>query len=118
MNRYGKAIVAALIAVITAVHAIVSDEVVTGSEWIQISIAAVTAISVYLVPIFEYAWMKTAIAVLLAALNVLVTLIADGVTSGDLVQVLLSALTALLVAFAPARSDPPQNPTPVSRPQL
>jgi hypothetical protein len=118
MNRYGKAIAAALLAVVTAIHTMVSDEVITPAEWIQIAIAVVTAISVYLVPIFEYGWMKTAIAVVLASLNVLVTLIADGVTSGDLVQVLLSALTVLTVAFAPARSDPPPNPTPVSRPTL
>jgi hypothetical protein len=118
MNRFGKAIVAALLAVVTAVHTLVSDEFITGAEWIQIAIAVVTAISVYLVPIFEYAWVKTAIAVILAALNVLVTLITDGVSSGDLVQVLMSALTVLLVAFAPARSDPPPNPTPAARPQL
>lgn len=118
MNRYGKAIVAALLAVVTAAHTFASDEFITAAEWIQIAIAAVTAISVYLVPIFEYAWMKTAIAVVLAALNVLVTLIADGVTSGDLVQVLMSALTVLLVAFAPARSDVPPNPTPAARPTL
>lgn len=118
MNRYGKALAAALLAVVTAVHTMVSDEVVTRAEWIQIAIAVVTAVSVYLVPIWEYAWMKTAIAVILAALNVLVTLIADGVSSGDLVQVLLSALTVLLVAFAPARSDVPPNPTPAARPTL
>lgn len=118
MNRYGKAVVAALLAAITAVHAMVSDNVITPQEWIQVAIAVVTAVSVYLVPIFEYAWMKTAIAVVLAALNVLVTLIADGVTSGDLVQVLMSALTVVLVAFAPARSDPPPNPSPVNRPTL
>lgn len=118
MNRYGKAVAAALIAVLTAVHSMVSDDVVTRAEWIQIAIAVVTAISVYLVPIFEYAWMKTAIAVVLAALNILVTLIADGVSSGDLVQVLLSALTVIAVGFAPARSDPPPNPTPAARPQL
>lgn len=118
MNRYGKAVAAALLAVVTAVHTLVSDDVITRAEWIQIAIAVVTAISVYLVPILEYAWMKTAIAVVLAALNVLVTLIADGVTSGDLVQVLLSALTVLAVGFAPARSDAPPNPTPVARPTL
>lgn len=118
MNRYGKAVVAALLAVITAVHTFVSDEFITPAEWIQIAIAVVTAISVYLVPIWEYGWMKTAIAAILAALNVLVTLIADGVTSGDLVQVLMSALTVVLVAFAPARSDVPPNPSPVSRPTL
>ncbi len=118
MRQYGKALAAALIAVVTAVHTMVSDEVITRTEWVQIAIAVVTAISVYLVPMLEYGWMKTAIAVILAALNVLVTLIDDGVTSGDLVQVLLSALTVLLVAIAPARSDPPPNPSPVSRPTL
>ncbi len=61
MNRFGKALAAALIAVITAVQALVSDDVVTRAEWIQIAIAVVTAVSVYLVTIWEYAWMKTAI---------------------------------------------------------
>jgi hypothetical protein len=45
-----KALVAALVPVATVVNAVVTDNEVTGSEWVQIGIALVGALGVYLVP--------------------------------------------------------------------
>ncbi len=118
MPNYGKSIAAALLAALTAVHTMLSDDVITQQEGVQIAIAAVTAVSVWLVPILAYAWLKTAVATILAVLNVLATLIVGGIDHGDLVQLALSALTVLAVGAAPARSDAPPTPTPMARHSL
>lgn len=105
IDKYGKSLVAALLAVVTAAHTYLADEVVTRQEWVQIAIAAVTAVSVWLVPALDYRWMKTAVAALLAGLNVLATLIVDGVTSADATEFVIAVLTVAAVGAAPARSD-------------
>jgi hypothetical protein len=107
VGKYGKAVAAALLAVATAFHTMLSDNVVTQQEGVQIAIAAVTALSVWLVPMLTYPWMKTAIAAVLAGLNVLVTAIVGGIGTGDLVQVSMSVFTVLVVGAAPAHSDRP-----------
>ncbi len=104
--KYGKTIAALVIAALTAVQAALSDGHVTTQEGVQIAIAVVTAAGVYLVPaVPRWPWVKTAIGVLLAALNVMTTLIIGGISSGDLVEIALAALTALGVAASPARSE-------------
>jgi hypothetical protein len=52
----------------------------------------------------EWPWAKTAVAALLAALNVLVTVIAHGVSAYDVTEIVLAVLTALGVGVAPAVS--------------
>lgn len=106
LQKYGKTIVAAAFAFVTAIQALVSDGHVTQQEGVQIVIAFFTAVSVYIVPMLHYTWAKTGIAVVLAVLNILVTAIVGGLDSGDLTGIVLAALTALGVASAPAASDP------------
>lgn len=111
-NKYGKAIVGAVLAFVTAAQALWSDGHITQQEWVQIAVAAFTAISVYLVPVLHYPYMKTIIAAVLAVLNVLVTVIVGGVSSGDVVEMVLAALTIIGVGFAPARSELPAGVPP------
>lgn len=118
MNKYGKAIAAAVLAVLTALHTMLSDNTITQQEGVQIAIATVTAVSVWLVPMLAYSWMKTAVAAALAFLNVLATLIVGGIDQGDIVQLMMSVLTVVAVGAAPARSDTPPTPTPMARPTL
>jgi hypothetical protein len=108
LQKYGKTAIAALFAFITAIQALVSDGNVTQQEGVQIAIAFFTAISVYFVPMIGYPAAKTIVAVILAVLNVLTTAIIGGLDAGDLTGMLLAALTAVGVAGAPARSDPPR----------
>ncbi len=114
INKYGKALAAALLALLTAAHTYLADEIVTEQEWVQIAIAGFTALSVWLVPALDYPRMKTVIAVVLASLNVLATVIIDGIDQGDLVQVVMAGLTVLAVGAAPAHSDvvPGNDPPP------
>jgi hypothetical protein len=111
-RTHGKALVAVAIAAVTAIQAALSDGHITQTETVQITIAFFTAVSVFLVPaVKEWPWMKTAVAVLLAVLNLLVSLIVDGVSSADWTALVLAALTALGVGAAPAVSET-RPPTP------
>jgi len=49
-SRYAKAIVAVLIAALTALQAALTDDRVTNNEWIIIALAVVGAVSVFAVP--------------------------------------------------------------------
>lgn len=104
-SKYGKALAAILFAAITAVQAAVSDGHITPAEGIQIVLAAITAVGVWLVPaVPDWPWMKTAVAVLLAAGNVLVTAVARGIVPADWAELVLAALTVLGVGVTPANS--------------
>lgn len=49
MKTYAKAIVAVLIAGVTAAQAALTDGI-TGQEWLTVALAVLTAVGVYLVP--------------------------------------------------------------------
>lgn len=106
-SKYGKAIAAALLAVVSFAASVYADGIVTDDEKVQVAIAVATAVSVYLVPILGWPWMKTAISAVLAALNVLATVIIGGLDNNDMVQIIVAMLTVAAVAVTPARSDPP-----------
>ncbi|MFI6162228.1 hypothetical protein ACIA59_20080 [Micromonospora haikouensis] len=104
-RTYGKAVVALAIALLTALAAALTDGHVTAPEGVQIAIAVTTAGGVWLVPIVpQYPWTKTGIAMLLAVLNLAVTLISDGITLAEAVNLALAGLGILGIAAAPARS--------------
>ena len=107
--KYGKSLVALAIAALTTLASALTDGHVTTVEGIQVAVAVATAAGVWLVPINNWPWMKTAVAALLAVLTLAVTLIADGHLSGaDAVNLALAALGVLGVHVAPARSEPAQ----------
>jgi hypothetical protein len=47
---YAKTVVAAVVAGATAVGAAITDSTITGSEWVAIGLAVLTALGVYAVP--------------------------------------------------------------------
>lgn len=105
MIKYGKVIVAVLAAGLIALYDYLNDGHVTPEEWVHVFIAVGLAVQVYLVPLtVEWPWMKTGVAVVLAVLNVLVISIVGGITSREIVELVLAALTPLGVGFAPAVS--------------
>lgn len=108
-SKYGKAITAALVLVVTAVQAALSDSTTAGRisqvEIVQILIAATNAGLIYLVPnVPRWPWSKTLLAALLAVLQLLTALVIDGVSSADLSALLLAGLLVLSGA-APSRSE-------------
>ncbi|NJP33553.1 hypothetical protein [Micromonospora thermarum] len=125
-GRYGKALAATTFAALTALYATSSgDGVVDPDEWVAIAIAAVSAVGVYVVPLApRYRWTKTAVAALLAGLQVLATVILGGVDANEWLLIAIAIGQALGVAAAPATSDngvtnrarpaPPAAPGPVT----
>lgn len=75
-------------------------------EWVQIAIAGTFAIGVHMVPLAEgHPGVKTGVAVLLAALQVLVTVIAGGLSGNDVLMIVFAVAGVLGVGIAPATSD-------------
>ncbi|MEU8035723.1 hypothetical protein [Streptosporangium sp. NPDC049078] len=50
ISKYWKSVLATVGATVVAAEAVVSDGVVTDNEWVNLGIAALTAVGVFLVP--------------------------------------------------------------------
>lgn len=106
-STYGKSVIAFLYAVAVAVlPQFTGDRNAEPAELVAIAIAVTTAVATYLVPLAPSApWVKTAVAAVLAALQVAATLILDGaLDSNDIMLIAATALGALGIAVAPAAS--------------
>jgi hypothetical protein len=106
MQSMGKAIIAALYAAaVIAVPLFEGNHVPSPAEWVQITIALLTAVTVYVVPVVEgAAWVKTTVGALLAVAQVLVTVINDGINGNDALMIVFALAGALGIYLAPADS--------------
>lgn len=101
----GKAWIAALYAVAVVAVPLFDHGQPTSTEWVQIVLAALTAVTVYLVPLVPaYPWIKSAVGALTAGAQVLVTVIDGGVNGNDVLMIVFAAAGALGIALAPAAS--------------
>jgi hypothetical protein len=113
MSRYGKSLVTIISAVAVTLYNFLNDGVITSEEWVQVAIAITVAISVYLVPLTpEWPWMKTAMSAVVSLLNALVIVIVGGLTSQEILTLIIAVLTPFVVAMAPAVSDNGQVASP------
>lgn len=104
LRTYGKALAALVAAGLTAVASALTDNAFTAPEGVQVAIAVATAGGVWLVPnLPQHPAIKTGLAALLAVLNLAVTLITDGITAAEGVNLALAALGVLGVGLSPAR---------------
>lgn len=94
--KYAKALVAVLAAGLTVLVSVMSDGAVSTTEWVQVAIAVVSAIGVYVVPnIPEFPYTKTIVASLLAGLNLVVAALSDGtISQSEWVNIGLAILAA------------------------
>ncbi|MGK5677532.1 hypothetical protein [Actinoplanes sp. URMC 104] len=106
IQKYGKALVPAAIAVVTAAQAPLTDGKITTAEVIAFFIAVNAAVSVYVVPSLHVRYAKTFVGVVNAVLMALATVIVGGVDASEVTQLILAALMALGVKAANAESDP------------
>lgn len=107
MAEKGKAVIAWLYAVaVVAVPLFSGDHIPSATEWVQIAIAGVTALSVHIAPLIpEATWTKSAIGAALAGLQVLVTALDGGMDGNDWLTVAFAVLGALGIVLAPAQSS-------------
>lgn len=112
-SKFGKAIAAVVTAaVVVAYQALSGDQHIEPTEWVAITIAGVTALGVYIVPLAPGAkWSKSAIAAVLAILQVLTTAILGGIGADELLLMLITAAGAVGIYVAPAISQPDTGPT-------
>lgn len=110
-QTYGKSILAALYAVAVVVIPLWSgDRHIDASEGIAIGIAVCTALLTWVIPLVPSApWTKTAIGVVLAALQVAATQIIGGIDSNDVLLILAAIAGALGIGIAPAISPKTQT---------
>lgn len=104
LTRYTKAIVSILAAALVVIGAALTDNVVSQLELVNIAIATLTAVGVFLIPNLDEGprrYAKAAVAFLGAALTALVTVLSDGVTPSEWIVVALAALGAIGVTVLP-----------------
>jgi hypothetical protein len=107
MTNAGKSIIAFLYAVAVVAVPIFNDghHTPTAPEWVQIAIAATTAVAVYITPLIRQAtWVKSAAGATLAGLQVLVTVVDNGVSGNDILMIVFAVAAALGIILAPAAS--------------
>jgi hypothetical protein len=112
MAKYGKAAVAVIVAaIVVAYQALSGDGHIEPTEWVSVAIAAATAIGVYLIPLAPSArWTKSALAAVLAVLQIGTTAILGGIGADELLLMVITAAGALGIYIAPAASDPAGAP--------
>lgn len=104
--NYAKALAAVVATVLSAlVAALVGDAVITTVEWVNVAIAGTGAAAVFTAPNVPGArYTKSVLAVLTAVLVLLTSVITDGITSTEWLQLALAALGALGVYAIPNAS--------------
>lgn len=114
MQKYGKALVAVIVAaIVVAYQALSGDGRIEAPEWVSIAIAAATAVGVYLIPLAPGArWTKSVLAAVLAVLQILTTAILGGIGADELLLMVITAAGAVGIYVAPAVSD--AGPAPVA----
>jgi hypothetical protein len=112
VQKFGKSLIAALTAaVVVAYQALSGDQNIEPAEWVSISIAFVTAVGVYVVPMSPYAkWAKTAVAMVLAVLQIATTAILGGLGADELLLMFITAVGAAGIYAAPAITEAPNGP--------
>jgi drug/metabolite transporter (DMT)-like permease len=128
LAKTGGILAATVLSAILA--ALVGDQAINPTEWINVFIGAAGVLAVYVVPNVagsSAAYAKGFVAALSAVLVLLQSLISDGVSGTEWVQLALAALGALGVVGLPGpmvtpretvsrRSTPPTPPTPPMTP--
>lgn len=110
LKTYGKSIAAILALVVSGLVAGLQDNVLTGSETINVVIQLLGACAVFAAPqVPGSRYTKIILAVLTAAATAAASVVMGGFTTGEILQVGIAALGALTAAFAPAVSTVPNG---------
>lgn len=107
MSKYAKFFAIVIATVLSGVSAaLLGDSVISPSEWVNIAILAVGALGVFAAPnVPGAAYTKSILAVLAAVLTVLTSVIIGGVSSTEIIQIVLAGMGALGVYATPNAGD-------------
>jgi hypothetical protein len=109
MSAYSKSVTALLGAVATVLASALTDDVVTAAEFVQMTVAGLTAFAVYLLPNAPgFGAVKTFVAAALAGLNLVAGWLANGeeITNAMWVNVVIAVAVALGVFVLPNDREP------------
>lgn len=106
-GKYGKAIAQVIMAVLVVGAAVTTgDGHISDEEKFQLAVAFASAISTYLVPaVPEWPWMKTAVAAIMAGVTTAGSVALDGVSTNDVIVIVIAIFGVGLTAIAPANTE-------------
>jgi predicted xylose isomerase-like sugar epimerase len=91
-----------VMAVLTTIQQVNADNVITASEWVMVALQALMAFNVWATAnLPQYASMKSYVAAAIAMVSLLVSLITGGLTTNEIVNLIITGLAALGVIFTP-----------------
>ncbi len=107
MSAYAKAAAAVIAAVLSGLVAALVDQQVSTVEWVNVAIAGAGAAAVFTAPNVPGArYTKFWLAVLTAVLTLAVSLIIDGMSTSDWLQLAVAGLGAATVGAVPNKQGP------------
>jgi hypothetical protein len=93
-----------VMAVLVTIQQANADNHVSASEWVMVGLQAVMAVNVYFTAnLPQYAHMKTYVASVIAVMQLLVVLIDGGLTTNEIINLVITGVAALGVAFTPQK---------------
>jgi len=91
-----------IMAILTTVQQVNADNHIQAFEWVMVGLQAVMAFNVWATAnLPQYTKMKTYVAAVIAVLQLLVTLIDGGLTTNEIINLIITGLAALGVALTP-----------------
>lgn len=89
-------------AVLTTIQQVNADDHITASEWVMVGLQALMAFNVWATAnLPQYEKMKTYVAAAVVALQLLVGFITDGLSTNEIINLVIAVLAALGVAITP-----------------
>ena len=91
-----------VMAVLTTVQEASSDSHIDAQEWVQVVLQAIMAFNVWATAnLPQYTKMKTYVAAVIAVVSLLYTVIIGGVSTQEIINLIITGLAALGVAATP-----------------
>lgn len=91
-----------VMAIVTTVQQVNADNRISASEWVMVAVQAVMVVNVYLTAnLPQYSKMKSYVAAVIVVLQVLVASIAGGLTTNEIINLIIAFVAALGVHFTP-----------------
>ena len=91
-----------VMAILTTIQQVNADNHITASEWVMVGLQALMAFNVWATAnLPQYTKMKTYVAAAIVVLQLLVASIVGGLTTNEIINLIISFVAALGVAFTP-----------------
>lgn len=91
-----------VMAILTTVQEAFADSQITAQEWVQVVLQALMAFNVWATAnLPQYTRMKTYVAAAIAIVSALYTFIIGGISTQEIINLVITGLTALGVAATP-----------------